>query len=250
MIFDKRHYCRIRERAGKSGHDGFLHARAMDAFGDRLRDIKRNFEARFVAGHNQFSDLEILSCAPQSQDLILSPLCLHGINDLPGALLQIRHALKPDGLFIGAMFGGETLRELRECVMVAEMKLCGGASPRVAPMAHRQDIAALMQRAGFALPVVDADTLTVTYGDIFRLMTDLRGMGETNALAARRKNFSPRALFIEAGRIYRDKFGDSERRITATFEIIYMTGWAPHESQQKPLKRGSAEYSLSDVLEG
>jgi len=247
-VFDRAQSLRARARADSLGHDGFLRARIERDFSERLRDIKRDFKPRRVIDCADFDENEILRIAPQSCGLVLCQPFLHTINDLPGALVQIRRALKPDGLFIGALFGGETLRELRESLMQAEMNVCGGVSPRVAPMAGRQDMAALMQRAGFALPVIDADILTATYSDIFRLMTDLRGMGETNTLAARHKNFSRRGLFIEAGRYYREKFGDGEGRIPATFEIIYLAGWAPHEGQQKPLPRGSAQKSLADVL--
>lgn len=247
-IFDRAQILRARARAGSLGHDGFLRARVEKSFSERLRDIRRDFKSRRAVGYADFDENEFLDIAPQSCDLILCSPFLHAFNDLPGALTQIRRALKPDGLFIGALFGGETLRELRESLMEAEMNICGGVSPRVAPMAGRRDMAALMQRAGFALPVVDADVLTATYSDIFRLMTDLRGMGETNALATRRKTLARRGLFIEAGRYYRKKFGDGEGRIPATVEIIYLTGWAPHEGQQKPLPRGSAQKSLADIL--
>lgn len=247
-VFDRAQILRARARAGSLGHDGFLHARTEKSFSDRLQDIKKDFESRRAIRYTDFDENEILRIARQSCDLILCPPFLHAINDLPGALAQIRRALKPDGLFIGALFGGETLRELRESLMQTEMNICGGVSPRVAPMAGRRDMAELMQRAGFALPVVDADTLTAIYSDIFRLMTDLRGMGETNALAARRKSLARRGLFVEAGRYYREKFGDGEGKIPATFEIIYLTGWAPHEGQQKPLPRGSAQKSLADIL--
>lgn len=249
LIFDRAHIRRNRARAASSGHDGFLRTRIESGFSDRLSCIKRSFSEKIVLDYNFFNDDEIISCTAQSCDLILSPLVLHALNDLPGALIQIRRALKPDGLFIGALFGGETLCELRACLMEAEMNVCGGISPRVAPMAGRRDMAALMQRAGFALPVVDADTVTVMYRDIFHLMRDLRGMGETNALAARRRNFTPRRLFAEADKIYRAQHGDTDGRIAATFEIITLTGWAPHESQQKPLKRGSAERSMAEALE-
>jgi SAM-dependent methyltransferase len=194
-------------------------------------------------------DEEALPFAPHSFDLIVNPLTLHTVNDLPGALIQIRRALKPDGFFIGALFGGDTLHELRTSLMQAEMNISGGVSPRVAPMAGRRDLAALMQRAGFALPVVDAETVTVMYRDIFHLMHDLRGMGHTNSLAARRRTMTARALFLEAECIYRENYGVPGGKIPATFEIIYLNGWAPHESQQKPLRRGSAEHSLTDALE-
>lgn len=248
VIFDRVQLCRARARAVSTGHDGFLRARVEASIADRLRDIKRSFPDQLALGPATLDIDETIPCKEQSCDLIVSPLALHTVNDLPGALIQIRRALRPDGLFIGALFGGDTLRELRESLMEAEMNICGGISPRVAPMAGRQDLAALMQRAGFALPVVDADTFTVMYNDIFRLMTDLRGMGETNALRERRRGFTRRALFMEAGRYYHKKFAETDGKIPATFEVIYLTGWAPHESQQKPLARGSAQKSLADVL--
>ena len=248
-IFDHAQTRRARARAAATGHDGFLRAWVENNFFERLSDIKRQFPERIVLDSGSFDAAENIPCATQSCDLILSSLALHAINDLPGALIQIHRALKPDGLFIGALFGGETLQELRACLMEAEMNVCGGVSPRVAPMAGRQDMAALMQRAGFALPVVDADTVTVMYRDIFHLMHDLRGMGETNALAARRRSFTPRRLFTEAEKIYRAQHSELDGRISATFEIITLTGWAPHESQQKPLKRGSAERSMTEALE-
>lgn len=248
-IFDHAQARKARTRAAAAGHDGFLTALVEKNISERLDVIKRAFTEKITLTPDSFDDNETISCTEQSHDLILSPLALHAVNDLPGALIQIRRTLRPDGLFIGAMFGGETLCELRASLMEAEMSVCGGVSPRVAPTAGRKDMAALMQRAGFALPVVDADTVTVMYRDIFHLMRDLRGMGETNALAARRRNFTPRRLFAEADEIYRRQHGDADGKIPATFEIIYLTGWAAHESQQKPLKRGSAERSLAEALE-
>ena len=168
-----------------------------------------------------------------------------------GAFGAIVSSLVDDVLMpiIGALFGGETLHELRASLMQAEINISGGVSPRITPMAGRQDLAALMQRAGFSLPVVDAETVTVMYNDIFHLMHDLRGMGETNTITNRRKNMTGRKLFAEADKIYKDQFGEPDGKIPATFEIIYLNGWSPHESQQKPLQRGSAEKSLAEVLE-
>lgn len=191
---------------------------------------------------------ETLPFAPQSLDLVISPFDLHSVNDLVGALIQIRQALKPDGLFLASIAGGETLNELRQSLMEAEINITGGASPRVHPFADRHQMGALLQRAGFALPVVDMDKITVTYSSLFSLMHDLRGMGESNALTARHKKPLTRAVLSEAERIYREKFSDPDGRIRATFEIITLTGWSPHESQQKPLPRGCATHSLSDVL--
>ena len=191
---------------------------------------------------------EILPTEPQSHDLILAPLQLHHINDLPGMLIQIRRALKADGLFLGAMFGGGTLWQLKEALTQTEIALKGGLSPRISPFADKQQMGGLMQRAGFALPVVDSDIVTVTYKDIFALMHDLRGMGENNILSARDKSYPGRDFFKQAGAYYQDHFSGSDGRIEASFEIIFLTGWAPHDSQQKPLRPGSAEQSLKDVL--
>jgi NADH dehydrogenase [ubiquinone] 1 alpha subcomplex assembly factor 5 len=194
------------------------------------------------------ADEESLPFAPQTFDLAVSPLSLHTVNDLPGALIQIRRCLKPDGLFLAALPGERTLHELRECLMQAELETSGGVSPRVAPFADKQQMGSLMQRAGFALPVVDSEIVTVTYQDLRGLLADLRGMGESNAVAARSRAFSGKKLWREAGRLYREKFAESDGRLPATFEIIFLIGWAPHESQQKPLRPGSAQKSLAEAL--
>ncbi len=205
-------------------------------------DLNSNFNSTITA------DEEFLPIKPESQDLIISNLGLHSINDLPGTLLQIKQALKPDGLFIAALFGGSTLTQLRDSLMQAELKLKGGISPRVSPFADKQDCGALLQRAGFALPVIDSDCLTVTYDNMFKLMNDLRGMGESNAITARNKINPGKQLFIEAAQIYQEKYAEPDNRIPATFEIIFLLGWAPHDSQQKPLKPGSAKHSLATAL--
>lgn len=194
------------------------------------------------------ADEDFLPIREQSLDLALSTLNWHNVNDLPGALLQTRRALKPDGLFIGSMLGGETLFELRQCLQDAEVNISGGLSPRIHPFADKQDMGALMQRAGYALPVIDSDIITVTYKSAFDLFRDLRGMGETNALIQRTKTIPPKALFFEAAKLYQDRFAESDGRIIASFEVIFLLGWAPHESQQKPLKPGSAKTRLSDAL--
>lgn len=195
------------------------------------------------------ADEERLPFAPQSADLIFSNLTLHWVNDLPGTLIQIRRALRPDGLFLAAMFGGETLSELRQALIEAETATSGGAAPRVSPYADLSDAAALLQRAGFALPVADMDTITVTYPDAFALMRELRGMGETNAVAERRSHFTSRRTLFEAAARYAALYADSEGRIPATFQILYLAGWAPHESQQQPARPGSAQSSLAEALE-
>lgn len=194
------------------------------------------------------ADEEALPFAPASLNLVTSILSLHAVNDLPGALIQIRRALQPDGLFMAAIFGGETLTELRQSFAEAEIELEGGLSPRIAPFADLRDIGGLLQRAGFALPVADTDRVTVRYRDPIRLMADLRGMGETNIMTERRRTPLRRATLMRAMEIYREKFGLPDRRVPATFDIVVATGWTPHESQQKPLRPGSAEARLADAL--
>ncbi|MGQ7794285.1 methyltransferase domain-containing protein [Faunimonas sp. B44] len=193
-------------------------------------------------------DEESLPFAPESLDLFVSVLSLHWANDLPGALVQIRRALRPDGLFLAAMLGGDTLTELRQTLAEAEAEVRGGASPRVLPFADVRDLGALLQRAGFALPVADRDVLTVRYDSAFHLMRDLRGMGAANVLVERDRRPPPRRLFLRAAEIYADRFADPDGRVRATFEVVSLSGWAPHEGQQKPARRGSATVSLADVL--
>ena len=194
------------------------------------------------------ADEEALPLAPESVDLIASVLALQWSNDLPGALIQARQALRPDGLFLAAIAAGATLSELREALVVAETELTGGASPRVLPTADVRDLGGLLQRAGFALPVADRDVLTVRYPSAFELFADLRAMGATSALAQRARTPPPRRLFLRAAEIYAERFADPDGRVRATFEIVSLSGWAPHESQQQPARRGSASVSLSDVL--
>jgi SAM-dependent methyltransferase len=194
------------------------------------------------------TDDEWLPFAEESFDLITGILSLHAVNDLPGTLIQIRRLLKPDGLFMAAMFGGDTLRELRLAFAAAEETTLGGASPRVAPFADVRDVGGLLQRAGFALPVADVERTIIRYRELPRLFADLRAIGETNVLAARRKEALSKRTLAALFREYETRFADSERRLPATFEIVFLTGWAPHESQQKPLRRGSAKVRLSDAL--
>lgn len=194
------------------------------------------------------ADEEFLPIADGALDLVMSNLSLHWVNDLPGALAQIRRAIKPDGLFLATMFGGETLRELRTVLLEADAETSGGVAPRVSPFTDVRDAGNLLGRAGFALPVVDADSITVTYADMFKLMADLRAMGETNTVLERRKMMSRRATFLRAAEIYRERFADSRGRLMATFQIITMTAWVPHASQQKPLRPGSATQRLADAL--
>jgi SAM-dependent methyltransferase len=187
---------------------------------------------------------------PESVDLAVSLLSLHDENDIPGMLIQIRRALKPDGLFLGALPGSGTLSELRESLLAAETEIYGGASPRVAPFADVREAGALLQRAGFALPVADVETVTVRYDTAFDLMADLRAMGATNALLARSRRPVSRSFFARAAEIYAERFSDPDGRIRATFSFVWMSGWAPDASQQKPLKPGSAQVSLARLLEG
>lgn len=194
------------------------------------------------------ADEELLPFGPGAFDLILSNLSLHWVNDLPGALWQIREALKPDGAFLACLLGGETLRELRQVAMEAELALTGGASPRLSPVADLREAAGLLQRAGFALPVADADTITVTYDNVFGLLADLRGMGETNAGVNRNPAVPPRTFWPEVARLYHERFAGADGRIPATFQAIFLLGWAPHESQQQPLRPGSARSRLADAL--
>ena len=193
-------------------------------------------------------DLEILPFAPASFDLVTSSLAFHWINDLPGTLLQLRHILKPDGLLLVNLFAGETLEALRIALLEAEAEIENGASPRISPFADPRDLAGLLQRAGFALPVVDSDRITVDYPDAWKLMRDLRAMGETNATALRHRHFTRRATLLRAADIYRARFGNDDGRIPAAFEIATLTAWAPHEAQPRALRPGSAATRLADAL--
>ncbi|PYE33699.1 hypothetical protein C8J35_10417 [Rhizobium sp. PP-F2F-G38] len=192
--------------------------------------------------------LETVPVAPASANLVVSPLSLHLTNDTPGVFIQVRRALAPDGLFLAAIPGNGTLQELREVLLAAESEITGGASPRVIPFADVRDIGALLQRAGFALPVTDTETYTVRYASLFALMKDLRAMGMTNTLIARSRKPLSRAVFLRAAELYAERFSDPDGRIRATFSVIYLSGWAPHESQQKPLAPGSAKMRLADAL--
>ncbi|MDB5593835.1 MAG: SAM-dependent methyltransferase [Hyphomicrobiales bacterium] len=194
------------------------------------------------------ADEEALPFAPESFDLVVSALALQGVNDLPGTLVQIRRILRPDGLFLACLVGGQTLQELRVALAAAEEEISGGVSPRVAPFADLRDMGGLLQRAGFALPVTDADLLTVRYDHMFALMADLRAMGATNVLVARDRRPLRRAVLVRAAEIYQSRFADPDGRVRASFEFVWLSGWAPHESQQKPLQPGSAKARLADAL--
>jgi NADH dehydrogenase [ubiquinone] 1 alpha subcomplex assembly factor 5 len=282
-IFDRMLLVSRRERhAPQASQHDFLLARVADDFAERLGIVKRTFEAGLnieayhgllsrrlralpnvramqdaepsrrlltqCEGPSMAADPEALPFEPDQFDLVVSGLSLHLVNDLPGALIQLRRVLRPDGLLLAAVLGGETLRELREAWLVAESEVSGGASPRVAPFADVRGLGALLQRAGFALPVADADTVTVTYESPLHLMREVRGMGAANMLSERRRTPVTRGLLMRAAEVYSERFGLAGGRIPATFEIVTLTGWAPHESQPKPLRPGSATTRLSAVL--
>jgi SAM-dependent methyltransferase len=281
LIFDRSTIRQHRERAAGLDPAGrFLAHEVQARLVDRLGDVKRRFgrvldlgsgDGRLVGLLAQPPDLlvsldaglrfaeaatlsavgeaEFLPFAEGSFDLVISTLALHWANDLPGALLQLRRVLRPDGLLLASMLGGETLIELREVLTLAELDLSGGASARISPVADLRDAAGLLQRAGFALPVADADRLTLTYNHLFALIADLRALGETSALIDRPRHIAPRRLFLRAAEIYRDRFGLADGRIPATFDIINLTAWAPDASQPKPLPRGSGKIRLSSALE-
>ncbi len=270
-------------RAKRGGAEDFLMQRVVEEFSDRLAGILRQFEniadfgtpypqlakhlARLpglkslirIAAHEELlgtgqwqgmvSSPETLGLPDQSCNLIVSGLAIHAINDLPGLLAQVRRALQPDGLFMACLPGAGTLRELRMSLQEAESELTGGISPRVLPFADIRDLGQLLQRAGFTLPVIDSDTVRVRYDNLFALMRDLRAMGATNILVDRIKLPTRRSVFLRAAEIYAAKFSDSDGRIRASFELVWMSGWSPHESQQKPLRPGSAKHSLAVALE-
>jgi SAM-dependent methyltransferase len=194
------------------------------------------------------SEQETLPLQPESLDLVVSGLAFQFVNDLPGVLTQIRRALRPDGLLLAAMIGGDTLTELRQSFAAAEAELEGGVSPRVAPFADLRDVGALLQRAGFALPVTDVDRIVARYDSAFALMADLRRMGATNILVERRRTPTRRATMLRMAQIYGERFADPDGRIRATFDVVWLSGWAPHESQQQPLQPGSAKASLADAV--
>ena len=251
-----------RERAARLDGDRFLDRAASEGMADRLAAVTKRFAAGLVIGgavppewrgfaatwsEADFDGHEVLPVPEEQFDLVLSLFSLQAINDLPGALVQIRRALKPDGLFIGALFGGATLTELRQSFAIAESETMGGISPRVSPFADVRDVGGLLQRGGFALPVADVERTTVRYGDFSGLVRDLRAHGLTNTLSERRKRFLRRDTLAAMLSHYRAHHA-SEGKLNVTFEIVYLTGWAPHESQQQPLKPGSAKNRLADAL--
>jgi SAM-dependent methyltransferase len=227
-------------------------AAEMLAESGKVADIVRvETDTAFLTGGGAglIAPLETMPFELQSLDLAVSLLSLQAMNDIPGMLVQIRRALRPDGLFLGAFAGAGTLFELRESLLAAETELYGGASPRVIPFTDVRDAGALLQRAGLALPVADVETVTVRYASLFNLMADLRAMGETNALTDRSRRPGSRKLFARAAEIYAERFSDPDGRVRASFSIVWMSGWAPDASQQKPLKPGSAKVSLKAILE-
>ena len=232
------------EAADLSAHPGaFAAALADSPAAERVGPVKTVGDRAARAGPGVTPP----DLAAGSQDLIVSLMSLHWANDLPGALSQIRRALKPDGLFLGTLLGAGTLKELRAVLTEAELEARGGAQARVSPFADGFDGAALLQRAGFALPVADVDRVTVRYPDLLALIRDLRAMGETNVLAGAVRPLT-RGILARAAQLYAERYADADGRIPATFEIVHLAGWAPHESQQKPLPRGSAKMRLADAL--
>lgn len=267
-LFDRALLRERQSRAARQGAESFLLERVVEDMAERQQAVLRTFsdgadlgtpgdQVRAMLARNvsqlravtlPVSDTEPLALPPASFNLIASALALQFVNDLPGVLAQVRRALKPDGLFLAAMIGGDTLTELRQSFAAAEAEVEGGLSPRVAPFADLRDLGALLQRAGFALPVTDVDRIVVRYDNAFALMQDLRRMGATNILNERRRTPSRRATFLKMAHIYAERFSDPDGRIRATFDIVWMSGWAPHDSQQKPLKPGSAKMSLADAV--
>jgi len=212
-------------------------------------DISESMIAKASGPYRLVADEEWLPFASESIDLVISALNLHWVNDLPGTLIQIRRALRPDGLLSAAIFGGNSLTELRQALIKAESEIDGGISPRIAPFIEIRELGALLMRSGFNLPVIDIDTITVTYPNALKLMDDIKGMGESNILKRRQATLKNRSVLNAAAHYYQKMFGDTSGRIPATFEILYFTGWRPHSSQQKPLKPGTAETKLASILE-
>ncbi len=268
QLFDRVLLRARQRRALQGGPASFLLDRVSEDMADRLRAVIRDFadaadiwtpgeglkdlaRDRFRSfTHVDLTDPsnEVLPLAPESLDLALSALAFQFVNDLPGVLSQIRRALRPDGLLLAVMVGGDTLTELRQSFAAAEAECEAGISPRVAPFADLRDIGALLQRAGFALPVTDLDSVVVRYDNAFTLMQDLRRMGATNILLERRKVPSRRETMLRMAEVYRERFADSDGRIRATFDLIWLSGWAPHPDQPRPLKPGSATASLADAV--
>jgi SAM-dependent methyltransferase len=284
-LFDRALIEARRRRARRIGPATFLLDRVAEDFADRLAAVLRRFERAVdlgtpspavraaLAGNSAIgsmiavapafdvvdstadpaplrvvADPEALPFAAESLDLVVSAFALQTVDDLPGALIQIRRALKPDGLLLAALLGGDTLNELRESFAVAESEVTGGVSPRVAPFADMRDMGALLQRAGFALPVTDVDRVVVRYSSPLALMADLRRMGATNPLVERRRVPLRRSILARVVEVYVQRFSDPDGKVRASFDIVWLSGWAPHESQQQPLRPGSAKARLADAL--
>jgi SAM-dependent methyltransferase len=268
VLFDRALLRARQGRALRLGAATFLLDRVAEEVAERLHAVLREFKNAADVGTpgdqvhdvliervNQLARIDLpdresepLSPTSESLDLVVSALALQFVNDLPGVLAQIRRALKPDGLLLAAMIGGDTLIELRQCFAAAEAECEGGVSPRVAPFADLRDVGALLQRAGFALPVTDVDRAVVRYDSAVALMADLRRMGATNILVDRRRTPTRRATMLRMAQLYGERFADADGRIRATFDVIWLSGWAPHESQQQPLKPGSAKASLAEAV--
>jgi len=266
VLFDRALLRARQDRARRLGAATFLFDRVTEDIEERLQAVTRNFfdaaqiwtpgELLHRPVADRFKSItrieadgtETLPLAPESLDLAVSALAFQFVNDLPGVLAQIRRALRPDGLLLAAMIGGDTLTELRQAFAQAEAECEGGASPRVAPFADLRDVGALLQRAGFALPVTDVDRVVVRYDNAFALMADLRRMGATNILIERRRTPTRRATLLRMAEIYTNRFADADGRIRATFDVLWLSGWAPHESQPKPLRPGSAKASLEAAV--
>jgi SAM-dependent methyltransferase len=268
VLFDRALLRARQDRARRGEPATFLLDRIAEDMEERLAAVTRDFsnvadiwtpsELLQKSTADRFKSItrivvdetETLPLQPESLDLVVSALAFQFVNDLPGVLAQIRRALRPDGLLLAAMLGGDTLTELRQAFAEAEAECEGGVSPRVAPVADLRDVGSLLQRAGFALPVTDVDRVVVRYDSAFALMHDLRRMGATNTLFDRRRTPTRRATLLRMAQIYGERFADSDGRIRATFDIVWLSGWAPHESQPKPLKPGSAKASLEAAVKG
>jgi SAM-dependent methyltransferase len=268
MLFDRALLLSRLRRARQLGPAEFLLDRVAEDMEERLHAVLRDFSdaadvwtpdvvlrgpirERFkTLTHVRLEEPpdEVLPFQPGSLDLVVSALAFQFVNDLPGVLAQIRRALRPDGLLLAAMIGGDTLTELRQCFAAAEAECEGGVSPRVAPFADLRDVGGLLQRAGFALPVTDLDHIVVRYDNAVALMADLRRMGATNILVERRRTPTRRATLLRMAQIYAERFADPDGRIRATYDVIWLSGWAPHESQPKPLQPGSAKASLEEAV--
>jgi NADH dehydrogenase [ubiquinone] 1 alpha subcomplex assembly factor 5 len=283
LVFDRAVLRRRRDRAARQWQNrAFLKREIASRLVERLDDVRRTFPdaldlgshgdeiatalgerstvgwlvradlghgfARLAHGPAVVADEEFLPFAAGSFDLVVSAMDLHWVNDLPGTLVQIRRILRPDGLLLGAMLGGATLWQLRQALAAAESEVEGGLSPRVSPFADLRDAAGLLQRAGFALPVADSETIDVEYDNALALMRDLGAMGESNLVIERRRGLTRRSTLLRAAEIYGERFALPSGRVAASFEVLFLHGWAPHESQPKPLRPGSAAQRLADAL--